>query len=345
MDICGLILRVLKKNGEVKSADIVMLTGFSRTYVNRAFRELKNDGKILLIGKANKAKYIFATESALVAAKENILRIRRVFKNDNIDEDFVFKEIKKNNGIFLNLVPNISTIVGYAFLEMVNNAIDHSQSDEIEIVIEKNENSINFSVTDKGVGIFNNIMKKKSLTNEMSAIQDLLKGKLTTIPEKHSGEGIFFTSKVASFFSIQSSCKKVIFDNFMNEVLVKDARETFGTKIRFSISLDSKTKIEDIFKQYTEDDLGFSKTKVTIKLYKQGTEYISRSQARRVLTGLDKFKTIILDFKDVKLVGQGFADEVFRVWKLRYPGIDITFENADENVSFMIKRAKEQLSI
>ncbi|MFH1395207.1 MAG: DUF4325 domain-containing protein [Candidatus Omnitrophota bacterium] len=345
MDICGLILRTLKRKGVVRAADIIKLTGFSRTYVNRAFQQLRSDGRILLIGKANSARYVSAAESVLAAAKENILKIHRILKNDNIVEDFVFEEIKKNTGIFLNLEPNILTIIGYAFMEMLNNAIDHSQSDKIEIMMEKNENSVNFSVVDKGVGIFNNIMEKKNLINEMEAIQDLLKGKLTTIPEKHSGEGIFFTSKVASFFLIQSSCKKVIFDNLMNEVLVKDSKATFGTKIKFSISLDSKTKIEDIFKQYTEDDLGFSKTKVTVKLYKQGVEYISRSQARRVLTGLDKFKTIILDFKDVRFVGQGFADEVFRVWKLHYPEIDITFENADENVSFMIKRAKEQNNV
>ena len=70
-----------------------------------------------------------------------------------------------------------------------------------------------------------------------------------------------------------------------------------------------------------------------------GTEYISRSQARRILGGLDKFRTVILDFKNVKTVGQGFADEVFRVWKRHYPNIDIVTKNANENITFMIKRA------
>jgi len=77
-----------------------------------------------------------------------------------------------------------------------------------------------------------------------------------------------------------------------------------------------------------------------VRLYKGASEYISRSQARRVVNGLDKFKTVTLDFKDVDTLGQGFADEVFRVWKLSHPGIDIAVENANENVEFMIKRAK-----
>ena len=54
-------------------------------------------------------------------------------------------------------------------------------------------------------------MKKKNLNSEMEAIQDLLKGKQTTAPEAHSGEGIFFTSKVSSVLTIQSSHKKLIY--------------------------------------------------------------------------------------------------------------------------------------
>jgi len=71
-------------------------------------------------------------------------------------------------------------------------------------------------------------------------------------------------------------------------------------------------------------------------------EYISRSQARRILVGLEKFKTIMLDFKDVKVVGQGFSDEVFRIWKMRHPEINIISQNVNENVNFMIKRAQAE---
>ena len=48
---------------------------------------------------------------------------------------------------------------------------------------------------------------------------------------------------------------------------------------------------------------------------------------------------IILDFEDVKTIGQGFADEVFRVWKIKHPGVKIITKNANENIEFMIKRA------
>jgi len=43
--------------------------------------------------------------------------------------------------------------------------------------------------------------------------------------------------------------------------------------------------------------------------------HVSRSQAKRLLMGLEKFNTIILDFKGVVSVGQAFVDQVFRVSK------------------------------
>ena len=69
-----------------------------------------------------------------------------------------------------------------------------------------------------------------------------------------------------------------------------------------------------------------------------GDPHVSRSQAKRLLMGLEKFKRIILDFKGVKSVGQAFVDEVFRVFKNRHPNITIHYFNANDSVEAMIKR-------
>jgi hypothetical protein len=60
------------------------------------------------------------------------------------------------------------------------------------------------------------------------------------------------------------------------------------------------------------------------------------------MTGLEKFKTIVLDFSHIKSIGQGFADEIFRVWQIHNPATTIEAANANENVDFMVKRACEQ---
>jgi uncharacterized protein (DUF1330 family) len=63
------------------------------------------------------------------------------------------------------------------------------------------------------------------------------------------------------------------------------------------------------------EDFDFSKTIVPMKLAQLGDEQlISRSQAKRLIARFDRFKIVILDFKDVNEIGQAFADELFRVY-------------------------------
>lgn len=339
MNIKSLILNKISKHGETRVADIVKATGFSRAYINRFFQELRNEGKIILLGRANKAKYVLAKKEAVFAAKKQILKFHRILRNKDIHEDIVLDDIKKNTGIFLHLPKNVVNILDYSFTEMLNNAIEHSKSKTIEVIMKRDKETVSFNVIDKGIGIFNNIIKKRKLKNELEAIQDLIKGKQTTMPEEHTGEGIFFTSKAGDILVIQSSKKKLIFNNILNDIFIKDIKNTKGTKVSFAIRVNSKRNLSLIFKEYSEDLFGFSKTKVIVKLYKMDTAFISRSQARRILSGLDKFKIIVFDFEDVDTVGQAFADEVFRVWKSRYSHIHISYRHANENIDFMIKRS------
>ena len=339
MNVKSLILEYLRKNGEVRSFEIIKATGFSRTYVDRFFRELREEGVLTLIGKANKAKYIPATEKRVASESRSIKRIHNILTNKNLSEDKVFSRIKTRTGIIYGLSENVSGIIEYAFCEMLNNAIEHSSSEKIEVKMERKPENIMFEIRDYGVGIYNNIRIKLNLENDMDAIQDLIKGKLSTSPASHSGEGIFFTSRVSEILTIQSSQKKLIFDNLVEDIFIRNVNNTKGTRVVFSISLDSTKELREIFDRFTDDHYSFSKTEAFIKLYEKDTNYISRSQARRVMTGLEKFKTIILDFKGVTTLGQAFADEIFRVWQGKYPEIAIIHRNTAENVIFMIRRA------
>jgi len=339
MNIEFLILEKIKEKGKIRAADIVKATGFSRAYVNRFFQKLKNQGKIILMGRANNAFYLPANKKAVSRIKKSILSVKKILKNRNLYEDLVLKQIKQDTGIFLDISKNISDILDYAFSEILNNAIEHSKSPGIEIQMKRDKMQVSFNIRDWGIGIFNNIMKKRKLKSELEAIQDLLKGKQTTAPKEHSGEGIFFTSKVADLLVIQSSTKKLIFNNILDDIFVREVKKTRGTKVSFTISLDSKTNLGRIFKQYSHGAFAFNKTVSKVSLYELDSAFISRSQARRVLSGLEKFKKIVLDFKGVETIGQAFADEVFRVWQVGHPNIDIEYNNAGENIIFMIRRA------
>ncbi len=338
-DIAASILNLLRSQKEVRAADIIKKTGFSRAYINRFFQALRDEGRIVLIGKANRARYVLADNDAVRTSKASILSITKIIRNRNISEDTVLGGIKRNTGIFDGISPNVSGIAGYAFSEMLNNAIEHSGSRFIKIEMKRDKDCVTFGVADNGVGIFNNIRKKKNLASNMEAIQDLLKGKQTTAPEAHSGEGIFFTSRAADILTIRSSGKKLVFNNPLADVFIKDIRKTAGTKVNFSVNVKTKKRLDDIFRKYTDSSFEFSKTGVIVRLYRIGPECISRSQARRIVSGLEKFKTIILDFKGMDTIGQAFSDEIFRVWRSSHPSIEVISKNANDNVEFMIKRA------
>ena len=248
MEMRTLILNTINKQRQVKTADIVGLTGLSRAYAQRFLKDLAEEGVIVLMGKANQAHYILPSKKGASNAKP--LSVRRIMTNKDLAEDKVLREIKEGSAIFQGVAGNISSIIDYSFTEMLNNAIEHSTAQKIDVVIMRTATDIRFTVADRGIGIFNNIMKKKRLGTTIEAIQDLLKGKETTAPEAHSGEGIFFTSKIADLLTIKSFEKKLVFDNAQQDIYVKDVKPVRGTRVDFVLGLRSKKKLVDLFDKY-----------------------------------------------------------------------------------------------
>ena len=333
------ILKEVASRGEVRTRTIVRTTGVSRAFVHRILQQLEREGKLRLVGKANQARYVLAEPESIEKALASVVTFHAILHNRNLEEGRVFARIKAETGI-LRIVPaNILRIVEYGFTEMLNNAIEHSQSPTIDVRMARFESVITFSVIDRGIGILRNIMQTRNLTDEHEAIQDLLKGKLTTMPARHSGEGVFFTSKVADGLVIRSSDKKILFDNILPDVFLRTVRPRRGTQVDFWIALESRREIAAVFRQFTGEDLVFDKTRVGVAMFKVGSDYVSRSQARRLVAGLEEFNEIELDFARVEDVGQAFADEVFRVWRMRHPEKVLRVTNASQDVQFMISRA------
>jgi hypothetical protein len=66
---------------------------------------------------------------------------------------------------------------------------------------------------------------------------------------------------------------------------------------------------------------------------------MARSQAKRLIARLEKFAHVTLDFSGVEVAGQGFRDEVFRVFARSHP--EITMEPVGMNdAGFMVARAR-----
>ena len=241
-----------------------------------------------------------------------------------------------------SLAKNVIDICQYGFTEMFNNAVEHSEGDNVIVNLKLTYASAEICVTDDGIGIFTKIKNGLQLSNEREAILELTKGKVTTDPSRHSGEGIFFTSRMFDKFGILSGhlyfYHKAPGDDWFID---KEGNNITGTFVGMEISTKSSRTTRGIFDHYTSDASipAFDKTQVPVGLLCVGDQnVVSRSQARRLMAGMDRFSEIVLDFKGVEDIGQAFADEVFRVFQNQNPGISLKIQRANKRVTGMIRR-------
>jgi len=338
MNLENNIIRFASEKGQFTTREIANKYKVSRQYVHLIVKKLVQQKRLLKFGSTRKAFYVHPSQ-----AKKINSQIKKRLINRNLEEHKIMSELENASQALISASDDIRSIYQYAFSEMLNNAIEHSKSKNIEVDIGEQQGDLVFHVNDSGIGAFRNIMKKRKLNSELEAIQDLLKGKTTTMPKSHSGEGIFFTSKIADIFILESFGYKMTIDNKIEDIFIEGLKsKKRGTKISFRIAMNSNRHLSDIFKKYQTDpgELAFDRTEVQIKLYTMGTIHISRSQARRVMTGLEKFNVIILDFDKVPTVGQAFVDEIFRVFKSRHSHIKIIPINMNKTVEFMMERGQ-----
>lgn len=338
------ILQTAKEKGEIRTKDFLNAFDVSRQYVSILVAQLVEAGQLIRIGSTRNAFYILPEYAK---AHPHILpnKFFKKLKNSSVEEHKILAEIEEKFPRISELEEHIRNIFTFAFSEMLNNAIEHSQSKNISVEISITDNELWFIVNDSGIGVFRNVMQKKKLRSELEAIQDILKGKTTTIPKSHSGQGIFFTSKAADIFILDSFGQQMVVNNKTNDVSAqKVGINKRGTRVIFRINTKSHKHLSDVFKRYTnlkdESDYGFDKTEIGVKLYTAGGVNISRSQARRILHGLDKFKIVLFDFDKVPIIGQAFADEIYRVFHNKHPDIELQEANVNEAVKFMIERSK-----
>ena len=253
----------------------------------------------------------------------------------NLQEHEVWKEVVAD--LHLDLTCGAGGVFPYAFNEMLNNAIDHSEGTVATIKFSEKPEAWAFEIIDDGCGVFSKIMTEFKLQNVLEAVGELTKGKQTTAPKGHTGEGIFFTSKAVDIFELSSDGIQWTVDNVIRDFSVSKMVTPYGTRVYCKIEVNTKRDLTAVFKDFTVDH-EFVRTRPVVKLFETGLTFISRSEARRLLSGLGKFEEIQLDFAKVESVGQGFVDEIFRVWMNDNPSKKINPINMNSEVEFMVKR-------
>ncbi len=309
--------------------------GISRPAVSKHLRSLIEGGFLEASGSTSARRY----------SLREILDESWRFKVDEIEEDRVWRENVRPH--LKELPENIFDICYYGFTEMLNNVIDHSESEEALVHLSRTATNLTINVIDAGVGIFKKIQAEFDLHDPRHALLELSKGKLTTDEARHTGEGIFYTSRMFDKFTIVSDTLCFIRENDEDDWLIEtsEGESLQGTIIRLEIKTKTQRTSLEVFEKFAagEEDLDFSRTHVPLQLLLyEGEELISRSQAKRLLIRLDGFREVLLDFKGIKRIGQAFADEIFRVYKNTHPHVEIVDVGATEHVQQMINRARRR---
>jgi len=319
-------------------ADIVALTsekfGISRSALAGYMAKLVAEGLLEASGNTRARRY----ESKPISSGSY-----KIDLSPGLPEHHVFRF--RLLPLMKDVPKNVVDICQYGFTEMLNNAIDHSQSPDAVISYEQTPVAIKMWVIDHGVGIFAKIQKDFGLADPRSALLELSKGKLTSDRANHAGEGIFFTSRMFDDFQIHSghliyNREHLEDDDWLIET--KDvANDVKGTVIKMTISPAAKRTTAEVFEKVQGEDISFRKTHVPVSLGRYpGEQLVSRSQAKRILARFDQFSEVMLDFDGVPQIGQAFADEIFRVFAGSHPGTRVVPIRANEAVRKMIDYVK-----
>ena len=326
----------LIENIEVHPTDVVRLAtekfGCTRQAVHKHLQRLIAEGAVVASGQARNKKYRLAP----------LVEWSQQYGLDPArSEDAVWRaDLSPRLG---SLPDNVLGIWQYGFTEMFNNVIDHSGADVVSLSLSRTAATTRLNIYDDGFGIFKKIQTALGLKDERHAVLELAKGKFTTDPARHSGEGIFFTSRMFDRFAISSGEVYFSHDFGNKEDWILEANSAAGgTLVRMELHNHTSLTTKKVFDKFTtDDDYGFTKTVVPVALMRYGDDsLVSRSQAKRLLTRFDRFKVVVLDFSGVETIGQAFADEVFRVFQNQHPEIEVVAIRASSDVKQMISRAR-----
>jgi len=331
MDIVDkLILRIIDSGEPHVAAAAASALGVSRQTAAARLRRMANEHIIKAEGAGRGRRY------ALLP----LLSVRRVQDLAGLDEHRLW--VSAVAPLLSDLRPNVVDIWRYGVTEMVNNAIDHSEGTRVTVFIERDALRTTVRVSDDGEGIFHRIQRLMGLYDPRESILELAKGKLTTDPARHSGEGVFFSSRMFDRFSIMSRNLFFSHEAASDDWLIDGEGEVSGTTVTMTLANDCTRTTKEVFDEFAApEEYTFAKTIVPVRLAQhEGEKLVSRSQAKRLTMRFERFQTVVLDFAGVEEIGQAFADEVFRVFQASHPDLEMLPIHMSEGVHNMVSRAR-----
>ena len=164
--------------GEAGNRDVVRALHVSAATSHRLLRALVVSGVLERHGRGPAARY-------------RLRRIRRRFRLAGLTEDRAWQRVAEDMARIRPLATAEARSLQYAATEVLNNAIEHSRGWSVEVAVSFEAAGTTVTkVQDDGVGVFRRICEDFGIGSPHEAIVQLEKGKLTSDPSQHSGEGL-----------------------------------------------------------------------------------------------------------------------------------------------------------
>ena len=307
---------------------VIRKFGLSRQAVLRHMYVLIQGGKVIAHGKTKDRYYKLKP----IVQKTVTITITPKLEEDTIGRKYLFPHLS-------GFSSNIREICEYGFMEIVNNVLSHSEGGECTLKLKITDMNVHLYVHDNGVGIFRKIKEHFDLENLHHAILELSKGRLTTTPKTHLGDGIFSIIHLFDTVQISSEGLRWKYDSSKGHQVLKSDSTKEGTSVVLNVSTSSLNTLQNVFNKYSTDinNSLFDRAEVPVSLARFDSENLmSRSQARRLFRNLEKFHEVWIDFKGIKLIGDSFADEIFRVFQNQHPDLKIECINTNMHIENLV---------
>ena len=305
--------------------------GVTRRTANKALQRLVELQWLTREGSKNRPRF-----------KPGLLRqVAQRYTLAGLEEDIPWS---RDFAPFFNLPREVNRMTQHAFCELLNNAVDHSEGTSVTVSLRQTQSHVQLLVSDDGRGVFDKIHEAFSLDDPTLAMLELSKGKLTSQPQRHTGRGLFFTSKLADIFDLHANERAFQRREWEGggwtpgRALLRQ-----GTSVYAAIALDTTRTLDGVLRAYSADGQGmaFERTVVPLRLITSTTAGLeSRAQARRVTARLNQFRRAEVDFTGVTNIGHGFADELFRVFAIQQPAFELVPVNMSPEVATMVESVR-----
>jgi anti-sigma regulatory factor (Ser/Thr protein kinase) len=245
---------------------------------------------------------------------------------------------------FFTLPAQVARMAQHAFTELLNNAIDHSEGSSVAVSMRQTPSHVQLLVSDDGRGLFDKISEAFDIPDPALAVLELSKGKLTSQPERHTGRGLYFSSKLADVFDLQANATAFQQRDWDRSSSLRERPAGRpGTSVFIGIALDTQRTLDQVLRAHSLDGVGYGFERTVVPMRLLATEHSgleSRAQARRAAMRLQQFRRAEMDFDGIADIGHGFADELFRVFTRECPNVELVPVNMAPRVAALVSAVR-----